>query len=80
MFGGVKTQAFNTHCLLLDWSFYVCVYLQIDVVPLCEGKLKIALKVHVNDVVTKAVQSVTCDVFVIGEEPQVVCHFLFQQQ
>jgi hypothetical protein len=54
--------------------------LQIEVVPLCEGKLKISLKVHVNDVVTKAVQSVTCDVFVTGEEPQVVCHFLFQLQ
>jgi hypothetical protein len=56
----------------------VCVYLQIEVVPLCEGKLKISLKVHLNDAVTKAVQSLTCDVFIIGEEPQVKCHFLFQ--
>lgn len=45
-------------------------------VPLCEGKLKISLKVHLNDVVTKAKQSVTCDVFIIGEEPQVICHIL----
>jgi len=49
-------------------------------VPLCEGKLKISLKVQLKDAVTKAVQSVTCDVFVIGEEPQVICHFFFQQQ
>lgn len=56
----------------------VCVYLQIEVVPLCEGKLKISLKVQLNDVVTKAVQSETCDVFIIGEEPQVMYHFLFR--
>jgi hypothetical protein len=53
----------------------MCVYSQIEVVPLCEGELKISLKVYLNDVVTKAVQSVTCYVFIIGEEPQVMCHF-----
>jgi hypothetical protein len=47
------------------------------VVPLCEGKLKISLKVHLKDVVTKAMQSTTCDVFVIGEEPQVMFHVYF---
>jgi hypothetical protein len=66
--------------LLHDRSLKVCVYLQIELVPLCEGKLKLSLKVYLVDVVTKAVQSVTCDVFVVGEEPQVMCHFLFQQQ
>jgi hypothetical protein len=48
--------------------------------PLWEGKMKIALKLNVRDVVTNEVQSVMCNVFVTGEEPQVVCHSLFQQQ
>jgi hypothetical protein len=47
------------------------------VVPLCEGELKISLKVHLNDAVTKAVQTTTCDIFIRGEEPQVMCQFLF---
>jgi hypothetical protein len=75
-----KPKLLRAIVLLHDRSLKVCVYLQIEVVPLCEGKLKLSLKVHLNDVVTKAVQSVMCDVFVIGEEPQVMCHFLLQQQ
>ncbi|XP_021919602.1 uncharacterized protein LOC110829806 isoform X3 [Zootermopsis nevadensis] len=49
-----------------------CKEAKIKVVPLCEGKLKISLKVHLNDVVTKASQSITCDVVIIGEEPQII--------